>query len=62
MKERTCCFTGHREIEAEDALTIEKNLKHLGVDGIWFSPLYASPNADMEIGRASCRERVCLSV
>ena len=22
-------------------------LKHLGVDGIWFSPLYASPNADM---------------
>ena len=24
MKERTCCFTGHREIEAEDALTIEK--------------------------------------
>ena len=22
-------------------------LKYLGVDGIWFSPLYASPNADM---------------
>ena len=23
------------------------DLKYLGVDGIWFSPLYASPNADM---------------
>ena len=24
MKEETCCFTGHREIEAGDAATIEK--------------------------------------
>ena len=33
--------------DLEGVLSRLDYLKHLGVDGIWFSPLYASPNADM---------------
>ena len=33
--------------DLEGVLSRLDYLKYLGVDGIWFSPLYASPNADM---------------
>ena len=37
-------------------------LQSLGVDALWLSPIYDSPNDDngydIQIGRASCRERV----
>ena len=35
-------------------------LEELGINALWLSPVYRSPNDDngYEIGRASCRERV----